>query len=1091
MPTQPPYRMPCGAVAGKQLFYFGNPAQHAAQPLLVDKYTNTTVVENWNTEDTDHPTIPPYERWKDNSGDGGCAVNHCVPDGAPCSAWPKPYTENTFMHTPGDQVNFAVSKKRGFKNVMARRYWSGSVGYMHSTGPDTTQVCEDNSLKKWLSYQRTAPQTKYLNLAINATFKLTSYIWDEAGTPTETVVYDHAASVNQSINPTSGLLTISDLAVSPSDDRNKALALIGKALWTRSAIIDRMTTPIQSPTGTGTFTYADNSYTVTQDFGDGYGPVVIEQCNWDIAAGTFLRKLWFFTGPYSVQSGEESVTLTDDSFTYEEWDGTPQYVPGLDAYELNGVEHLTVTGTFSGANNAASLLGDIKTLLALWPLNDDKLYPWRTDLKVSVAPMVCRDEILTQGFTTDVYVKNYGAPIPDDTGFDVGSTIGDATWDGHCGLVLSPDPNTGVCVEAIDLNVNTGDVVNITVTGTFSYATAVASFSVVGGTLPPGVSFDTSTGIISGTVSSGGHYGITIQVTAAQPAATGNIIGAPKPAGYQNFFAFNFEDWRGCCFHPADNPDANVWSWYQLGWGQDVTTFNANTGCSLPLNATFWNNWFESANKPQGAWIFHADNGNYYATGCHSSDDSPSGAGDSSYIVACKYAEILDGWYSQNFALPAGGMKFFYDETRVVCATIASGSGEGTTLTIKDALGNTPADDTDFTGIWGGPVVSGFYDVASYSGGTLTLGTKRFNVPSDWASKSKGDEASCFGKLRWSDKPALLGRIAITPDGTGNTFTFAAAQPAFGMNASTHQEQVDLWDASMALVASGVTATRVDDSHFTTTAAYATARYVTITGAKWYMNDTDSKGDYAVLTFASDFRTGGEITRLASVTDCAGDPVAAPTMNAGGGPASLPFASFSQTPGCLPFTPCAPRVVCISPNGETWPNGVTYGFPDSFTVDEQYGSKWWGYVQSTMTDLYWQAPHRPCNIEICAQWKEDGGNCPDDVEGACDGDEDFVGIKPIYYYPLRPQVEARLTAPCNYGAGQDECATVPGTIQIGWSSPVQHAAGDGDVAFPPEPLGVTSEEGKPNGASTSWSLHDLLCAAKAASCRFNYSVPQC
>ena len=43
--------------------------------------------------------------------------------------------------------------------------------------------------------------------------------------------------------------------------------------------------------------------------------------------------------------------------------------------------------TLSDTNTSASVLADITdNLLSLWPLNDDKLYPWRRDLKVSVAP---------------------------------------------------------------------------------------------------------------------------------------------------------------------------------------------------------------------------------------------------------------------------------------------------------------------------------------------------------------------------------------------------------------------------------------------------------------------------------------------------------------------------------------------------------------------------------------------------------------------------------------------------------------------------------------------------------------------------------
>jgi hypothetical protein len=323
------------------------------------------------------------------------------------------------------------------------------------------------------------------------------------------------------------------------------------------------------------------------------------------------------------------------------------------------------------------------------------------------------------------------------------------------------------------------------------------------------------------------------------------------------------------------------------------------------------------------------------------------------------------------------------------------------------------------------------------------------------------------------------------------------------MNSSTHTEQVDLYDASMSIVAANIPATRADDLHFSISSAQPAAVWVQIHGAaKWYVNDNSSKGDYAVLEWLADFRSFGEYSRLSSLTDCDGAPVTGlPTSNASGGPLSedTQFASFSQTPGCLPFAPCAPKVVCISPNGESFPNGVTYDFPGEFICDAQYGSKWWGYVQQTMTELYWQPPHRPCNIEPCARWNGDDGSCRSDTPldppiYACPGDEDYVDGEsqpPIYYYEFLPQVEARLTLPNNYGPDQDESAPpLPAGIQIGWLSPVDHVPADGDVAYPPEPPGVYKDGGVPAGATTSWTIHELLCA-NSTGCRFNYTAPLC
>jgi len=303
----------------------------------------------------------------------------------------------------------------------------------------------------------------------------------------------------------------------------------------------------------------------------------------------------------------------------------------------------------------------------------------------------------------------------------------------------------------------------------------------------------------------------------------------------------------------------------------------------------------------------------------------------------------------------------------------------------------------------------------------------------------------------------------------------------------------------MAEIASNITATRVDDSTFTTAAAYVAAKYVMIhRAAKWYVNDVSPKGDHAMLEWVSDFRSVGESGRLNGVLDCDGNQVSQPTTNAGGGPVAQPFAGFTQTAGCLPFVPCAPKVVCVSPNGETFPNGKTFDFPASFSCDEQYGSKWWGFVQSTMTDLFWQQPHRPCNIKPCAKWLMDGGTCAEDsIEDgtifACSGDEGFVqgeSQPPVYYFAHAPQVEARLTVPCNYGVARNECApALPADVQIGWLSPVFYSAGD--VALPPNPPGALADRGAPAGASTTWDFHQLLCGQMQLGCRFRYQVPGC
>jgi hypothetical protein len=261
------------------------------------------------------------------------------------------------------------------------------------------------------------------------------------------------------------------------------------------------------------------------------------------------------------------------------------------------------------------------------------------------------------------------------------------------------------------------------------------------------------------------------------------------------------------------------------------------------------------------------------------------------------------------------------------------------------------------------------------------------------------------------------------------------------------------------------------------------------------MNDDTPKGDYVMLEWLSDFRSQREFGRITGSVDCSGTQITLPTTNAGGGNINNLFSYFSQSQDCLSVIPCSPKVICISPNGEQFPNGQTYPFPEDFIMDETYGAKWWKWPQTVMTDLLWQQPHRKAGMKICAPWKNDNYGCNSDVVTPCPSDEDYTGEEPppIYYFAAAPQVEARLTVPCKYGYGQNECGpAVPSDVQIGWLSPVIYAFGDsGSVALPPAPAGISSGGGIPNGSNMASALHAEICGAMEGGCRFVYTTAGC
>jgi hypothetical protein len=1035
MSDERPFREPCDGIS---LCGLGSLWQHGTNTQIsVAGTNNTTLVPN----PAGGPDISPYERWtQDFSGGLSCEVHHCVtdPGAAPCAEFLKPFPTNTFAFS-GTNIDFSVCHKQGFKNVQARRNWHGALPWTAPEAGCQTNVCAGGS--GWQAYQSTASQTKYLTVTYDVHF---SNLADFDGSSDSGDL-----TGARTVNATSGEITSTVISTETikSGQITPGTPVITYFSNGGAGYNYDVGTATDIPFASGGTTKLDSGFDLHCGFpafnpGGSFGSLADYVASWN--TGHPSAPLPAITDPNNY-SGHASDTLFGTTQTVDaefsrtgttvSWDFStsfPSDNPGapLVHYSYNG------SVTLSDTNASSTVLADLTdNLLSLWPLDDDSLYPWRTDLKVSVAPLVSR---LENGPTSPIGFNPY-------TVDDLTAPIDDA--DGHAPFSGSWAP-------------------------TYSQR-AWFDPAAYQWTFAPGTD-------------------------ATNAAATGllllfdgSILGSPKPAGYQNFFDFGYIDMVGCCYRPPDNPGFQTWSWYQVGWGMNVSTFNSNAGCHLPLNATQWNNYFQAINKPQGAWIFYADKGNYYGAGCVSSE-APSSAGDAGALVACKYAEILEMWPSQNFARPAGDDKFIFDENHVFCAVNLSGSGAGSTWTLTDPIsGVAPADGTDFTGYWGGPVVGGFYNVTGYSGGTLTLGSKVYNVPSNWASKSNADDAFCFGKVRFPTAPSLLGRVQVTPDVAGTTFTFSIAQPNFGMNSSTHQEAVDLYDQTMTLVASNITATRANDSTFTTGAAWHTAKWVQIHGAaKWYVNDTRPKGDFALLEWLSDFRSKGEYDRLTGVLDCSSTQVTRPTANVGGGDVANLFASFTQTEDCLPFGRCNPRVVCISPNGESFPNGVTYPFPETFAFDEQYGSKWWAFVQSTMSDLFWQQPHRPCNIKPCAKWQMDGGLCADDQpwDGsvfACAGDPDFSGesVPPVYYYGHAPQVEARLTVPATYGmSGTEAGPSLPSGVQIGWLSPVDHSSGE--IALPPLPPGALQDNGEPAGASVTWYLHGLFCTYYTPGCRF-------
>ncbi len=149
----------------------------------------------------------------------------------------------------------------------------------------------------------------------------------------------------------------------------------------------------------------------------------------------------------------------------------------------------------------------------------------------------------------------------------------------------------------------------------------------------------------------------------------------------------------------------------------------------------------------------------------------------------------------------------------------------------------------------------------------------------------------------------------------------------------------------------------------------------TESGYEW--NDAGQKGDYILKTWTFDYRDDA--------------------LDGGLRPVTGPLKTFTAEQECIGHDYQHPNVLIISP--------INYGFsvqkwhtaPD-LTCDEHYGSRWQSSVTQWMQDPLWQAPARPCDLDMGIAWQEDDGTCKADTEL-------------VHYYPLRPYEEARVAVP--------------------------------------------------------------------------------
>ncbi len=572
--------------------------------------------------------------------------------------------------------------------------------------------------------------------------------------------------------------------------------------------------------------------------------------------------------------------------------------------------------------------------------------------------------------------------------------------------------------------------------------------------------------------------------TALPAAYSGDLLGAPLPGGYNRYFDFDHKTWR-CCdssgpqFYLSENG-----AYGSFNGGLDSLGGEEATDHAIPHSATAWTeNHLEADLWYAGAWVLY----------------------DGTALIAQKWAEIKNPRPSYNFFGPCGEDRFRYDETKVGCVdTYDSGTKVVTLLAgvtgMTSGVGLICGIDPTVDGVWN-------FTRTDDSHYTLT-GSRLYTAP------SRDDCTNpTFGKLRFPDAWPICGRVAVTSSSiaSGTVTIHCAAAPYLRTG-----DHVDFTDVDGAVIESNKTVTVISETEFTFSGSIPTGVFVVsnvgaVSAPLWWWYDNRPKGSYLWAEWTHNLRDYQERDRAISQYGSCGcspvtDPGAAirPYQEGHGMPRSV--SAFDIGRDCLSWTPCAPQVLCYSPNAESFTNGVTRAFPETFSSDERYSSLWQAaFVQEVVDYSYqpiqdpdtdtiwnepWDSPHEPCDVQAktdpTATWQEDDGTCIED------DDTDHH-----YYYRHRPYVEPEIALPVVDG---HTAPSLPSGLYLAFITSLGTGTNElnhngsivGNVLPPPAVIGNSNNaDATPNQPVTPWSLYVLqmtcVCADPAGRFETEYS----
>ena len=997
---------------------------------------NVTKVPDY-AETPDPAGIAPYPRPTPASDTPSCGTyeSDCVPPEPPCgpwtndminggSEWDSALSYPTGSGTPvylnyyevtEDTVDMSTCRKIGHKVVQARKTWHGLPGFKSEARNAPNVVTNDSSCNPSTcrGAHLTPDQTRYLTLTGSCTLRRNDYSVEE-----ETIVDNwvtRTCNATASVNRYSGIKTTTCTADDPCDDvtfynfhpngtpatlplpsqTTARLMLFAAQTWDVNSLVSFMGYP-------GVLFDPDADYTCT---GTSW---IVERIGTEEIVG------YYFESNADLNAGTASISYDQDDWS-NVYDATLSVSNTsinwtLKTYtQVNVAEDVNVVVlihdhelslTLSDPYTAAQLFEDCKELLAEWPLNDDKLLPWRQDGSLTVGPLVTRNEPNSAVIPTfEPRVSDTDQPIDDCEG----RAPSHEEWSPTYEQVEWTDPNTRL--------------------------------------------FD------------------------------GSILGSPLPAGTDKHFDFRHETWKWC--FNSTTGIKSTWIAKPGAWsGQN--TAGDSTDTYVPGNCTQWTNNAQAAFIPPGAGIYFF--GNQYVFG-----DNTQNLFGADVLVMQKTAQTKVPRPSENFARPCGTDRFALEEDRVECVhyvdeTTPSAPLVGTQLSGHEfEVGEKVlliAPDSSSSGVWEVSSIPAAHEVI--------LGSKVCDLPTGLPPRCQdGLVAECagsIGPLKWFNKPGFCGRIEIeSAVQNGGVVDITVATPIY-LVAGDHLDFTNTGSLGSNVEVASVGST----STFSVTGTlgtYTSGGSMTVHGAPsedW--NDNEIKGDLVYIAWEQtnrDWREQERLNGLDPSSPCySADPLPRQQQADNGFPHAVTGMTLQQIgPAegtCIPFSVCNPQVFAISPNGETWPNGVTKPFPSSFTVDATYGAQWQAdFIQ------HWPSIFDEVQQKLCI---DDGvGNVSEETasqdNGSCAVDE---LSPPRFYVPHVPMVEARISPPLG-------APTPPAGYGFMTLAEIQSATPPDKVALAPWDIARYSEvyDMPPGGFETPWQFFQLQKGCKCAGGRFD------